>query len=109
MEIAADYNDINTAASENVDLVQWPDSGTEITQIRENSTKANMSSHFLQYDCMSINCFKSMDNFTNFQAPPQEAYLLWSCDKVYHKQEVCFLLYFLGQIISWQYNPNLLD
>jgi len=28
---------------------------------------------------------------------------------IYHKQEVCFLLYFLGQIVSWQYNPNLLD
>lgn len=60
MEIAADYNDINTAASENVDLVQWPDSGTEITQIRENSTKANMSSHIMKYNSMSINCFISI-------------------------------------------------
>jgi len=50
-----------------------------------------------------------MDSSTNFQAPPHAAYFLWSCDKVYHKQEVCFLLYFLGQIVSWQYNPNLLD
>ena len=54
-----------------------------------------------------IQCTKSW--FTNFQAPPQAAYFLWSCDKVYHKQEVCFLLYFLGQIVSWQYNPNLLN
>ena len=46
---------------------------------------------------------------TNCQAPLQTAYFLWSCDKVYHKQEVCFLLYFLSQIVSWQYNPNLLD
>jgi len=51
----------------------------------------------------------SMDSSTNFQAPPQAAHFLWSCDKVYHKQEVCFILYFLGQIVSWQYNPNLLD
>ena len=51
----------------------------------------------------------AMDSSTNFQAPPQAAYFLWSCDKVYHKQEVCFLLYFLGQIVSWQYYPNLLD
>jgi len=50
-----------------------------------------------------------MDSFTIFQAPPQAAYFIWSCDKVYHKQEVFFLLYFLGQIVSWQYNPNLLD
>jgi len=50
-----------------------------------------------------------MDSSTNFQAPPQVAYFHWSCDKVYNEQEVCFLLYFLGQIVSWQYNPNLLD
>jgi len=50
-----------------------------------------------------------MDSSTNVQAPPQAAYFHWSCDKVYHKQEVCFLLYFLGQIVGWQYNPNLLD
>ena len=49
------------------------------------------------------------DSSTDFQAPPQAAYCFWSCNKVYHKQEVCFLLYFLGQIVSWQYNPNLLD
>jgi len=41
-----------------------------------------------------------MDSSTNFQAPPQAVYLLRSCDKVFHKQEVCFLLYFLGQIVS---------
>jgi len=51
----------------------------------------------------------TMDSSTIFQAPPQAAYFLWSCNKVYHKQEVCFLLYFLGQTVSWQYNPNLLD
>ena len=51
----------------------------------------------------------TIDSSTHFQAPPQAAYFLWSCDKVYHKQEVCFLLYFLGQIVSWQYNPNILD
>jgi len=50
-----------------------------------------------------------MEGSTIFQAPPQAAFFLWSCDKVYHKQEVCFLLYFLGQIVSWRYNPNLLD
>jgi len=27
----------------------------------------------------------------------------------YHKQEVCFLLYCLGQIVSRQYNANQLD
>jgi len=57
--------------------------------------------------CVSqINNQQLMDSSTNFQALPQAAYFLWSCDKVYHKQEVCFLLYFLGQIVSWQYNPN---
>jgi len=50
-----------------------------------------------------------LDNSTNFQPLPQAAYFLWYCDKIYHKQEVCFLLYFLCQIVSWQYKPNLLD
>jgi len=44
-----------------------------------------------------------MKSSTNLQASPHAAYFLWSSDKVYHKQEVCFLLYFLGQIVSWQY------
>ena len=35
-----------------------------------------------------------MDSSTNFQAPSHAAYFLWSCDKVYHKQEVCFLFVF---------------
>jgi len=30
-----------------------------------------------------------MDSSTIFQAPPQAEYFLWSCNKVYHKQEVC--------------------
>ena len=51
----------------------------------------------------------TMDSSTICQCPPHAAYILWSCDTVYHKQEVCFLLYFLGQIVSWQYNTNLLD
>jgi len=34
-----------------------------------------------------------MDSSTIFQAPPQTAYLLWSCDKDYHKQEVCFFVF----------------
>ena len=50
-----------------------------------------------------------MDSPTCFQVSSQVAYFLWSCDNVYNKQEVCFLMYFLGQIVSWQYNPNLLD
>jgi len=63
-------------------------------------------------DCADICTEKyvlAMDSSTNFQASPHAAYFLWYCDKVYHKQEVCFILYFLGQIVSWQYNPNLLD
>jgi len=29
--------------------------------------------------------------------------------KVYDKQNVCFLLYILGQIVTWQYIHNPLD
>ena len=31
------------------------------------------------------------------------------CDNVYFKQEVSFLLYIVGQIVTWQYIHNLLD
>jgi len=34
------------------------------------------------------------DSSTYIQPPIQAAYFLWSCDKVYHTQEVCFLLFF---------------
>ena len=36
----------------------------------------------------------------NLQAPPVFVVFLCSCDNVYHKQEVCFLLYILGQIVT---------
>jgi len=53
---------------------------------------------------------RGMHSSTNVQAPFNVVDFLWSCDKlVYHKQEVCFLLYFLGQIVTWRYNSNLLD
>jgi len=39
-----------------------------------------------------------MHSSTIFQAPPIAVDFFWSCDKVYHKQEVCFLLLFIGQI-----------
>jgi len=32
-----------------------------------------------------------------------------SCDKFDHKQEERFILYLLGQIISWQYKPSSLE
>jgi len=36
-----------------------------------------------------------MQSSANFQSPP---IFFCSCEKVYHKQEVHFLLYILGQI-----------
>ena len=39
---------------------------------------------------------------------PLSVLFLCSCDKVYHKLEVRFVLYLLGQIVTW-YNPNLLE
>jgi len=44
-----------------------------------------------------------------FQAPPLSVVFFCPCDKVYHKQEVHILLSLLGQIVTWQYNPNLLN
>ena len=42
-------------------------------------------------------------------SPPTFAVSHCSFDKVAYKQEVRFLLYLLGQIVTWQYNPNPLD
>ena len=41
-----------------------------------------------------------MHSCANFQSPPTYVVILCSCDKVYHKQEVCILLYLLGQIVT---------
>jgi len=49
---------------------------------------------------LTVRELAEMDSSTNCQAPPQAAYCLLSCDKAYYKQEVCFLLHFLGQIVS---------
>jgi len=51
----------------------------------------------------------SIHSFASFQAPPISVVFLSSYGKVYHKQEVCLLLYLLGQIVTWQYNPYLLE
>jgi len=50
----------------------------------------------------------SMHSSAKFQASPISVVFLCSCDKVYHKKEVCFLLYLLGRNVTWQNNPNLL-
>jgi len=50
-----------------------------------------------------------MDGSTNFKSPPTFAEIHFSRDKVYHKKEVRFLLYILGQIVTWQFIPNALD
>jgi len=40
------------------------------------------------------------------QAIPNAVDFLWSCDKLYHKQEAGILLYFLGQLVTWQYKTD---
>jgi len=70
-----------------------------------------------------------MHGSTNFKSPPTFAEIHCSCDNklmkgkalrkhslhvktaasVYYKEEVRFLLYILGQIVSGQYIPNPLD
>jgi len=47
--------------------------------------------------------------FHIFLKSPTFAEFHCSCDKVYHKQKVRFLLYILGQIVTGQYIPNPLD
>ena len=43
-----------------------------------------------------------MHGSTNFKSTLTFAEIHCLCDKVYHKQEVRFLLYLLGQIVTWQ-------
>jgi len=45
---------------------------------------------------------ENMHRSAKFQTPPNAVDFLWSCEGV-------FLLCFLGQIVTWQFNPNLLD
>jgi len=42
----------------------------------------------------------AMHGSTNFKSPPTLAEIHRSCDKVYHKHEVSFLLYIRGQIVT---------
>ena len=41
-----------------------------------------------------------MHDSTNFKYPPTFVEIHCSCDKVYHKQDVRFLSYTLGQIVE---------
>ena len=56
-----------------------------------------------------VACSQVMHNFANLQSSSLLAVFLYLCDKVYQKQKVRFLLYLLGQIVTWQYNPYSLD
>jgi len=49
---------------------------------------------------MLRSCFEDMHSSANFQSPPNSVVFFGLCDMVYHKQEVCFILYLLGQIVT---------
>jgi len=50
-----------------------------------------------------------MQSSAKFQSPSHSIKFLCLCDKVCHNQEKRFLLYLLGQIVTWQYTPNPLN
>ena len=52
---------------------------------------------------------KTMHSSAIFQAPPISVVFYCPCDNFYHKQKVSFLLYLLGQIVTYQYNSKPLD
>ena len=58
---------------------------------------------------MPVQMTLTLHRSANFKVPPTAVDFLYSCEGVYHKQKVWFILCFLGQIITWQYNPNFLD
>jgi len=49
--------------------------------------------------------YNSMHRSAKFQTPPNAVDLLWSCEGLLRGLSFVFL----GQIVTWQYNPNLLD
>ena len=53
----------------------------------------------LNYGCV-LSFYHRMHSSAKFEDPPIFVVFLCSCDKVYHKQEECFLLYLLGQIVT---------
>jgi len=64
---------------------------------------------FLQTSSLGPLITTSMHSSTTFlQSSPTYAKIHCSCDKVYHKQEVHFLLYILCQIVTWQYIISLI-
>ena len=54
------------------------------------------------YDTQGFASWPASQNawFHNFSSPPTFAEIHFSCDKIYHKQEVCFPLYILGKIVT---------
>lgn len=50
-----------------------------------------------------------MHSSTCLQVLPNAVDFIWSCDKHYHKREVDFLLYILGQVVTWENNTNPLN
>ena len=50
-----------------------------------------------------------MHSSAKLQSLPLSVLSFCSCNKVYHKPEKCFLLYLLGQVVTWHHNPNSLD
>jgi len=55
----------------------------------------------LVQDCLKLS---RMHRSAKFQTLPNAVYLLWSCEGLWRGLFLCFL----GQIVTWQFNPNLL-
>jgi len=56
----------------------------------------------LLWDWTLLLAIKGNRHNAKLQSTPRSVLSFCSCDKVYNKQELCFLLYLLSQIVIWQ-------
>ena len=68
--------------------------------------KWKKSGHFALLCSYNFQINVLMHSSAKPKVPPLSVVFLCSCDKVYHKQVVRFLVYLLGQFVTSTYNPN---
>ena len=76
----------------------WFTSDLAHHELQLNMLLENANRHAV-FVCFMVQLLKEMHSTAKLQYPPLSVLFICSCDKVDHKQEVCFLLYSLGHIV----------
>jgi len=80
-------------------MTKWP-----VQKLTQGSTQ-KLIQHHDRYKWSMTVAERSMHRSAKFQTPPNAVDLLWSCEGLWRGLSFVFL----GQIVTWQYNPNLFD